>query len=498
MSKFIVALTLPEFGSTPNSPTSGFYKYYLRSNWLKVLNSAGLQRDVVLDRPLDGFVADNPPCLPITATDTVLTAFEKFQCIMDNLAIITGSLKAATPWTAEHTTTNNDQYQIGTIVYYMNSVYKCIAANDSIIPTNATYWQYLGVASGFYTQEQADWDATTGSSFIRNKPTIPPTPIQPDWDQTDTGALDFIKNKPTDFGFDPLGCNAKIITNQLDSCNATLEIQKDAAYQVKLQGQNIGKGPGLIDSNTVHGYQALNANTTGSNSVAVGYQSLKANTIGDNNTAVGNNALIKATAYENTAIGSLAGYNVTTGYYNIAIGADALNAYTGTVACTGNSNIAIGKYALAQNVSGINNIVVGVNSSRNVSSGSGNISIGVASLYNNTSGSFNTIVGDAAGYILTGSNNVFIGYSAGAWQTAVSNKIIFDTRDRGSAVNEDAKAPLIIQSAINADDQTVTINAFINLKPISQPSSPIAGTIYYDSGVNKLRCYDGTSWYDLF
>lgn len=239
MSKFIVALTLPEFGSTPNSPSANFYKYYLRNHWLKVLNSSGVQKDVVLDRPLDGFVADNPPCLPITANDTVLTAFEKFQCIMDNLAIITGSMKAATPWTDKHTSGNNDQYQVGTIVYYMNSVYKCIATNDSIIPTNPLYWQYLGVADGYYSQEQADWNATSGSSFIRNK--------------------------PTNFGFDPVACNAEIITNQLDSCSAPLSIQKDYSANVLI----VENGNGSVGIGTTSPQAKLHVKGTGNVSTIV-------------------------------------------------------------------------------------------------------------------------------------------------------------------------------------------------------------------------------------
>jgi hypothetical protein len=30
------------------------------------------------------------------------------------------------------------------------------------------------------------------------------------------------------------------------------------------------------------------------------------------------------------------------------------------------------------------------------------------------------------------------------------------------------------------------------------PSGAEAGDVYYDSGTNKLRCYDGTAWNDLF
>jgi hypothetical protein len=38
----------------------------------------------------------------------------------------------------------------------------------------------------------------------------------------------------------------------------------------------------------------------------------------------------------------------------------------------------------------------------------------------------------------------------------------------------------------------------VNYTPIATPSSPSAGDVYYDSTSNKLRCYNGTSWNDLF
>ena len=495
MSKFIVALTLPEFGSTPNSPTSGFYKYYLRSHWLKVLNSAGLQKDVVLDRPLDGFVADNPPCLPILSTDTVLTAFEKFQCIMNNLVIITGSMKAATPWTVEHTTTNNDQYQVGTIVYYMNSVYKCILANDSILPTNATYWQYLGVADGYYSQEQADWDATTGSSYIRNKPTIPPAPVQSDWTQSDNTQLDFIKNKPTDVGFNPLDCNAKIITNQLDSCNATLEIQKDAAYQVKLQGHNIGKGPGLTVSNTVFGFEALHLNSSSTNNVAIGWKALRANTTGSNNIAIGAYALALSTQTStNIAIGTSALSSLATAtlsaQYNVAIGYESLkntnptNGYNTAVGygtllenTTGYENNAFGYRALAYNTTGINNVGIGNTALEFNTTGQGNTAVGFESMigYSNLStGSRNTALGKqslkslrtgvdnvAIGCIALnlcqdGNNNVTVGKGAGASNISGSQNVLIGM-ETGNATTSDNNTAVGYQAMLNNTSGTYNV-----------------------------------------
>jgi hypothetical protein len=38
----------------------------------------------------------------------------------------------------------------------------------------------------------------------------------------------------------------------------------------------------------------------------------------------------------------------------------------------------------------------------------------------------------------------------------------------------------------------------VTFTPTTTPSTPVAGMVYYDQGTNKLRCYNGTSWNDLF
>jgi len=48
-----------------------------------------------------------------------------------------------------------------------------------------------------FTQVNSDWNAVSGVAQILNKPTIPAAQIQSDWTQTNTSALDYIKNKPT-------------------------------------------------------------------------------------------------------------------------------------------------------------------------------------------------------------------------------------------------------------------------------------------------------------
>lgn len=53
---------------------------------------------------------------------------------------------------------------------------------------------------------------------------------------------------------------------------------------------------------------------------------------------------------------------------------------------------------------------------------------------------------------------------------------------------------------INGNDSfTVMSDGSIRLIPQgTAPTSPVEGQIYFNSGDNKLKCWDGTSWKDLF
>ena len=44
----------------------------------------------------------------------------------------------------------------------------------------------------------------------------------------------------------------------------------------------------------------------------------------------------------------------------------------------------------------------------------------------------------------------------------------------------------------------VKITSLLNIVPSAEPSSGTAGDIYYDSTSNKLRCYNGSTWNNLF
>ena len=105
-----------------------------------------------------------------------------------------GGTLVALPFSTDHLTATGNAYAINDVVYYLGNVYRCIASNDSILPTNATYWTNLG--AGFpLVQQPSDWNATTGNNQILNKPTIPAAQVNSDWNAV-SGVAEIL-NKPT-------------------------------------------------------------------------------------------------------------------------------------------------------------------------------------------------------------------------------------------------------------------------------------------------------------
>jgi hypothetical protein len=105
-----------------------------------------------------------------------------------------GGVMTAIAFSTDHLTLTGNQYVVGNVVWYNGNIYRCIANNDSLLPTNTTYWTNLGV--GFQTIERpSDWNATTGNNQILNKPTIPAAQVNSDWNAT--SGLAEILNKPT-------------------------------------------------------------------------------------------------------------------------------------------------------------------------------------------------------------------------------------------------------------------------------------------------------------
>lgn len=53
-------------------------------------------------------------------------------------------------------------------------------------------------------------------------------------------------------------------------------------------------------------------------------------------------------------------------------------------------------------------------------------------------------------------------------------------------------------TSLNLTIDRVNAPEVITFAPTTEPANPEAGWVYYDSGTNKLRCYNGTIWNDLF
>lgn len=92
---------------------------------------------------------------------------EQIKCLM-NKSDLTTAL-SATEWSTNHTVALGNPYIIDSFVWLNGHIYKSLIDNNEYPPTNATYWTDLGEGH-LLLEEQSDWEATTGRSFIRNKP----------------------------------------------------------------------------------------------------------------------------------------------------------------------------------------------------------------------------------------------------------------------------------------------------------------------------------------
>ena len=127
------------------------------------------------------------------------------------------------------------------------------------------------------------------------------------------------------------------------------------------------------------------------------------------------------------------GYNSLTsnidGTTNTAIG--SFSSYSNV---SGNSNTSIGAYSMYNKMSGDYNTTVGLESLTSNTTGSNNTIFGSLSFAANSTGNNNTAMGSYSGLLNQGSDNIFIGYSAGYNETG-SNKLFIE--------NSDSATPLI-------------------------------------------------------
>lgn len=185
-------------------------------------------------------------------------------------------------------------------------------------------------------------------------------------------------------GIDSTSSNYALKLNNLASVSL-FSVRNDGFATIL--DMNIGKGGGLVSTNTVFGVLALNsAVASGAQNTGVGYAVLSTLSSGSSNTAIGYAVLA----------------NITTGTTNVGIGSGAMQASNPSY------SIGIGGGVLYQ------------------SSGTGNTGIGHGNFYNLNSGNYNTALGYNAGASVlhtTGTNNVFIGYMADVSVNALTNAI---------------------------------------------------------------------------
>jgi hypothetical protein len=193
-------------------------------------------------------------------------------------------------------------------------------------------------------------------------------------------------------------------------------------YANTVLGYEAGKAMGTTtesraSSNTLAGWRAATALTTGSFNTIFGTVAGSALTTQDRNTfigyhaglnatgnslvALGDRALANCSAANATAIGYMALQNASNALYNTAVGHEAMNQAT-----TGGKSTCIGYFAGRNGVSAEENTYVGY-----LAGSTG-------------TGSYNTVTGSGAGKGLTGSTNTIMGRTAGTLLVAASANVI--------------------------------------------------------------------------
>lgn len=230
----------------------------------------------------------------------------------------------------------------------------------------------------------------------------------------------------------------------------------------------------------------------------------------DNNLSIGiNNGFGGTAADESVYIGFGCGTSITDGYRNVLIGKNVFANLT-----TGDNNIGVGSSGVGSGVStGSNNVLIGQIASGNTgnsvcvghlagnsSSGTENTYVGYgagflkgAGNYNAffgeaagggaaSAGSTNTFIGGEAGYLNTGSGNVYLGYSAGWRQGAVSNKFILNNALRANASLELTTSLQVGTFGTDSSNQDLKVNAELLLTSGISTSAGDAATIEAQTG----------------
>lgn len=225
-SKFLVPLELLDINSTPSLPGTDWHKLYFKNNNLKVLKNT--ERDLVLDRLLDSLLFT--ACTPILSTDTVIQAFGKIQCQINNLSF---------------TQVNADWNSISGPSEILNKPVL------SIVAITGDYLDLINLPSIPAAQVNSDWNSISGISQILNKPvlatvattgsyldlsntpTIPSAQVNSDWNAT--SGVSEILNKP----------NLDLATFTIELLSS-LTVNFYAPFDVRINSISLINGTGTI------------------------------------------------------------------------------------------------------------------------------------------------------------------------------------------------------------------------------------------------------------
>ncbi|MCK5358837.1 MAG: hypothetical protein KAJ48_10615, partial [Elusimicrobiales bacterium] len=261
--------------------------------------------------------------------------------------------------------------------------------------------------------------------------------------------------------------------------NFSLGIGVDAGkvntgQQNTFTGYQSGYSNTVGTDNTFNGYMSGNLNVGGNDNIFIGGLSGEKNINGSQNTYLGNSAGRYATGSNNSFVGYLAG----------AIGG------------SGSNNTFTGHSAGYYNA-GSNNTYMGQNVNYNSMSGYANsifgASAGVGASENSYSSS--TIMGYKAGFVLTGSKNILLGFQAGDSLTSGASNIIigYDEDTPTETTSNHLNIGGIITGDLISGDVTITGNANADLYQIggSDVLTILPGTgsiaIGYDAGSSNSQ-----------
>ena len=223
--------------------------------------------------------------------------------------------------------------------------------------------------------------------------------------------------------------NNSIFMSDSDIMDTTNTAAFDTVY-----GWGAGKALTTGDSNTFMGYLAGAAVTTGSANIMIGESTGDGFDTEGNNLGIGNGALggsIAGGEY-NVSIGNTSLDALTSGDNNVALGYNA-----GSAATTAAGNVLIGAYVAQTGVfTGNNNVVIGKLAGNDMTSADANVIIGEDAGANLTTANNSILIGQGAGEaITTGADNIFIGQAAGDGHDAETNNLGIGKASMGASIN---------------------------------------------------------------